>query len=116
MPCRADDGVGCGREGCAGKDRYFTVLDQVFHAQGDIYKSGDVKAGLLKIAKANGMDDKQFDDCVNNSDALVALNTRSEKAAADGVAATPTFFVNGKKAFESVPSLAELDSAIAGAS
>ncbi|MEI9891465.1 MAG: thioredoxin domain-containing protein [Caulobacteraceae bacterium] len=101
---------------CAGKDRYFTVLDQVFHDQEAIYKSGDIKGGLLKIAKANGMSDQQFTECVNNNDALVALNTRSEKAAADGVAATPTFFVNGKKAFESVPSLAELDSAIAGAS
>ena len=101
---------------CAGNDKYFTVLDQVFHAQGDIYKSGDVKGGLLKVAKANGMSDKQFDDCVNNSDALVALNTRSEKAGTDGVDATPTFFINGKKAFESVPTEAQLDAAIASAS
>jgi protein-disulfide isomerase len=101
---------------CAGNDKYFTVLDQVFHAQGDIYKSGDVKAGLLQIAKANGMSDQQFDQCVNNSDALVALNTRSEKAGTDGVDATPTFFINGKKAFESVPTEAQLDAAIAGAS
>jgi protein-disulfide isomerase len=101
---------------CAGKDKYFTVLDQVFHAQEDIYKSGDVKAGLLKIAKANGLSEPQFNDCVNNNDALVAINTRSEKAGTDGVAATPTFFVNGKKAFESVPTEAQLDAAIAGAS
>ena len=100
---------------CAGKDKYFTVLDQVFHDQDAIYKSGDIKGGLLKIAKANGLSDQQFSDCVNSNDALVALNNRSEKASTDGVGATPTFFVNGKKAFESVPSLGDLDSAIAAA-
>ena len=100
---------------CAGKDKYFAVLDQLFHEQDAIYRSGDIKAGLLKIAKANGMSDQQFNDCVNNNDALVAVNNRSEKASADGVAATPTFVINGKKAFESVPSLAQLDAAIAAA-
>ena len=100
---------------CAGKDKYFAVLDQLFHDQDAIYRSGDIKAGLLKIAKANGMSDQQFNDCVNNNDALVAVNNRSEKASADGVAATPTFVINGKKAFESVPSLAQLDAAIAAA-
>ena len=101
---------------CAGKDKYFTVLDQVFHAQDGIYKSGDVKGGLLKVAKANGMSDQQFDACVNNNDALVALNTRSEKAGTDGVVATPTFFFNGKKTFESVPTEAQLEAAVASAS
>ncbi len=97
---------------CAGKDKYFTILDQTFHAQDDIYKSGDLKGGLLKIAKANGMSDQQFEDCVGNSDSLRAVNARSEKAGADGVNSTPTFFVNGKKAYEGVPTLEALESAI----
>ena len=101
---------------CAGKDKYFAVLDQVFHDQEDIYRSGDVKGGLLKIAKANGLTEQQFNDCTNNNDALVALNARNEKAASDGVGSTPTFFINGKKAFEAVPSPAQLDAAIAAAS
>jgi protein-disulfide isomerase len=101
---------------CAGQDKYFTVLDEIFHQQDDIYRSGDIKGGLQKIAKANGMSDQQFSDCINNNDALVALNTRSEKAGKDGVDATPTFFVNGKKAFESVPTEAQLESAVAAAS
>lgn len=100
---------------CAGKDKYFSVLDQVFHAQDDIYKTGDIKGGLSKIAKANGMSDKQFDDCVNNNDALVAVNARNEKAAKDGVDSTPTFFINGKKAFESVPTIDQLGAAVTAA-
>ena len=100
---------------CAGKDKYFVVLDQVFHDQEEIFRSSDVKAGLLKIAKANGISEQQFNDCTSNNEALVALNTRSEKAGADGVVATPTFFINGKKVFEGVPTPAQLDSAIAAA-
>ena len=100
---------------CAGQDKYFSVLDQVFHAQDEIYKSGDIKNGLLKVAKANGLSDKQFDDCVNNNEALVAVNARNEKAAKDGVDSTPTFFINGKKAFEAVPTIDQLGAAVTAA-
>jgi protein-disulfide isomerase len=101
---------------CAGKDKYFTVLDQVFKAQDQIYRSGDIKAGLEPIAKANGLSDKQFEACINDEAAINAMNARSEKAGQDGVAATPTFFINGKKTFEGVPTPEQLDAAIQAAS
>ena len=101
---------------CAGKDKYFTVLDQVFHDQDQIYRSGDIKAGLEPIAKANGLSDKQFDACVSDETALNALNARSEKAGQDGIGSTPTFIINGKKAFEGVPTPEQLDAAVASAS
>ena len=101
---------------CAGKDKYFTVLDQVFKDQEQIYRSGDIKAGLLPIAKANGLSEKQFEACVNDEAAINAMNARSEKAGQDGVVATPTFFINGKKAFEGVPTPAQLDAAVQAAS
>jgi protein-disulfide isomerase len=100
---------------CAGKDKYFAVLDQVFHDQEQIYRSGDIKAGLLPIAKANGLNDQQFESCVNDEAAINAMNARSEKAGQDGVAATPTFFINGKKTFEGVPTPEQLDAAVQAA-
>ena len=100
---------------CAGQDKYFTVLDQVFKDQEQIYRSGDIKAGLLPIAKANGISDKQFDACVSDEAALNALNARSEKAGQDGIAATPSFIINGKKAFEGVPEPKQLEAAIQAA-
>lgn len=100
---------------CAGKDKYFTVVDDTFHAQDDIYKSGDMKTALLKIAKENGLDEQQFNDCVSSNDSLVALNTRSEKASAAGVDSTPTFYVNGKKVFEGVIPLDQLEAAVKAA-
>jgi len=101
---------------CAGKDKYFTVLEQVFKAQDQIYRSGDIKAGLEPIAKANGLSDKQFEACINDEAAINAMNARSEKAGQDGVVATPTFFINGKKTFEGVPTPEQLDAAIQAAS
>ena len=101
---------------CAGKDKYFTVLDQVFRDQDQIYKSGDIRSGLLPIAKANGLSDKQFEACVNDETAINAMNARSEKAGQEGVNSTPTFFVNGKKTFEGVPTAQQLDAAVEAAS
>jgi len=101
---------------CAGADKYFAVLDQIFHGQEQIYRSGDIKAGLLPIAKANGLSEQQFDACVSDETALNALNARSEKAGTDGVGVTPTLFINGKKAFEGVPTPQALDAAIQAAS
>lgn len=98
---------------CAGDAKYFTVLDQIYHQQEEIYKSGDLKGGLQKIAKDNGLSDKQFEDCISNTDGLNALNARNDKAAAAGVNSTPSFFVNGKKVYEGVPTAAQLDSLIA---
>ncbi len=100
---------------CAGKDKYFTVLDRIFHDQEQIYRSGDIKAGLLPIAKANGISDKQFDACVSDEASLNALNARSEKATQDGVGSTPTFIINGRKAFEGVPTPEQLSAAVEAA-
>ncbi len=100
---------------CAGKDKYFKIVDDTFHAQDGIFKSGDLRGGLLKIAQDNGMSEKQFTDCVSNSDSLLAMNARSEKASASGVDETPTFIVNGKKAQLTALTLDQLDTAIQAA-
>ncbi len=101
---------------CLPPSKYFDVLDETFRAQPDIYKSGDLRGGLLRIAQANGMTEQQFDDCVGNADAQKAIKARTDQAGKDGVNSTPTFFVNGKKAFEGAPTPNKLDEAIAAAS
>ncbi len=100
---------------CLGRDKYFAVLDETFHAQESIYKSGNLRDGLLKIAQANGMSEAQFTDCISNVDGLNAMNARHQKAMASGVNSTPTFLVNGKKVAEGVMTLDQLDAAIRSA-
>jgi len=100
---------------CAGKDKYFSVVDAVFHGQQAMEQSGDVRGGLMRIGEAAGMSDSQFNTCINDDNALKALNQRVQNyTTQDGIDSTPTFVINGKK-LVGAPTLASLDAAIAAA-
>jgi len=101
---------------CAGKDKYFSVLDAIYHDQAEIYQSGDLRGGLLRIAQSAGMTEQQFNDCIANPDALKALNDRVEKAQdQDHIEGTPTFVINGKQTGSGEMTLPQLDAAIQAA-
>jgi len=101
---------------CAGKDKYFSVLDAVYHAQAEIFQTGDPRGVLLRIAQSAGMTEKQFDACITDENALKALNARVEKAEkVDKITGTPTFLVNGKEVASGEVTLQQLDTAIAEA-
>ena len=98
---------------CAGKDKYFSVLDAVFRGQEQMYQSGDVKGTLLHVAQGAGMNEAEFNACLTNEAAGDALNARVNRyAKEDGINSTPTFVVNGRK-MEGAATLANLDAAIA---
>jgi protein-disulfide isomerase len=102
---------------CAGKDKYFAVTDAVFHAQSDIYEGRqDAHAALLKIAQSTGMNEDQFNACISNDQALLALNKRSDDHNnKDHIDSTPSFVVNGKPMTPGYHPLSDLDAAIAAA-
>jgi protein-disulfide isomerase len=101
---------------CAGKDKYFTVLDSIYKNQAEMFQTGDFRGVLLRIAQSAGMTEDQFNKCVADETALKALNTRVERAVKeDKITGTPSFVVNGKKVAEGEVSLAQLDAAIAEA-
>jgi protein-disulfide isomerase len=99
---------------CAGKDKYFSVLDAIYRGQQQMYQSGDYHGFLLHVAESAGLSEQQFNSCTTDDAALKALNDRVQKAIDAGVSGTPTFVVNGKK-MDGVPTLANLDAAIAAA-
>lgn len=100
---------------CAGKDKYFSVLDGVFRSQQDWAQTGDVQGSFRRIAHTAGLSDQQYETCISDEKALAALNARVEKyTVMDKVEATPTFFVNGKR-LEGEVTIAQLDQAIAEA-
>jgi protein-disulfide isomerase len=102
---------------CAGKDKYFQVTDAIFHAQQEMFTTGDMRGILLRTAQSAGMTEEKFNACITDEAALKALNERVEKAIkVDKITSTPSFFVNGKKVKEGAMSMAELDSAVAEAS
>jgi len=104
---------------CAGKDKYFQVVDSVYRSQEEMFTTGDFRGVLLRIGQSAGMDETQFNACVTDEKNLKALNDRVEKYAKDAnITGTPTFVVNGKKVNGEdggEASLAQLDAAIAEA-
>ena len=101
---------------CVGKDKYFTALDAVYHQQEEMFRTGDFRGVLLRIAQSMGVTEKQFDACITDEAAIKALNDRVEKVARDAkITATPTFDVNGKRVKEGEVTMTELDAAIAAA-
>lgn len=107
---------------CAGKDRYFRVIDRVFATQEEMYKDGTV-AGVHRILKreaaAMGIDSAAYDACVQDEAAFEALKARLDRASSeDKVEGTPTFDVNGKRVEPPLGKemdLATLDAAVAAA-
>jgi protein-disulfide isomerase len=105
---------------CAGKDKYFQVVDSVYRSQEEMFQTGQFREGLLRVAQSAGMTEDQFNACVTNEKALKDLNARVEKWGKEAkIQGTPTFVVNGKKVGAEEGgerSLTDLDAAIAAAS
>ena len=97
---------------CAGKDKYFSVLDAIYRGQEAMFQSGDYRGALLKIAQSAGMTDQQFTTCISDDKAIKALNDRVDTyVKRDHINGTPTFIVNGK-VLDGEQSLASLATAI----
>ncbi|MFI4966264.1 MAG: DsbA family protein [Caulobacterales bacterium] len=99
---------------CAGKDKYFAVNDAIFKDQEQAFEAP--RETLLDIAKSVGMTDASFNKCINDENAIKALNDRVERHnTVDHINSTPTFVINGKALEPGYHSLAEIDAAIRAA-
>jgi protein-disulfide isomerase len=81
---------------CAGPARYFTVVDEIFHRQAEMFQTDQVYPILMQIGQANGLSPDQFKACLTDKADNDALNKRVQKAVnVDHVEYTPTVRVNG---------------------
>ncbi|MEH6411643.1 MAG: thioredoxin domain-containing protein [Hyphomonas sp.] len=85
---------------CAGEDKFFDVLDDLFEHQNDVFetsKDGKLEALFLDIAARHGIADKKaFDACLANRSIRQRIADTLMTGDSFGVRATPTFIVNGK--------------------
>lgn len=97
---------------CAGPQKYFTVVDQVFRSQSR-WQSGNIKPIFEEIAAANGVDEAHFTACLQDQEGADAIARRAARASdEDGVNSTPTLFINGAKV-DTPQSVEELDALMA---
>lgn len=100
---------------CAGKAKYFNVVDDMFHAQAQMFASGNPQPVMLEIAGRAGLTPAEFEACIRDPAALAALEARWRVAEhRDGVRQTPTFVINGR-VYQGALTGPELDQAVARA-
>jgi len=97
---------------CAGKDKYFPLIDAFFAQQKDWVVQKALQP-MFAIAKQAGFTQQTFDQCLANhqlEQGLVGERTRATQKF--NVNSTPTFFINGK-VFRGALTPEELDKQIA---
>ena len=83
---------------CAGRDKYWAVIEALFHSQEQLFKGSDPKVIYGNIAKSMGMSDAQFQACLSDDSLYKGVSDRMQKAVTEAhIDGTPTFIVNGKK-------------------
>jgi protein-disulfide isomerase len=86
---------------CAPSDRYFGIVERMFETQADWVGVEDSEAMLEKlygIGRQAGLTDAEMDACMQDREFAEALVAEYQKnAGADGIEATPTFLIDGKK-------------------
>jgi protein-disulfide isomerase len=96
---------------CAGDEKYFGVIDAIFHSQAELFQ-GDPRAVLFRIGQSAGLNDQQISACIQDEKTLEALRQRVDNAVkVQGINSTPTFLVGDQK-LEGEQTLAQLDAAI----
>ena len=98
---------------CAPEDKYFPVLDLLFHTQRQ-WAVEKPLGPLLTVAKQAGFTEESFKACLSNQKVLDGIEwVRNRGATTFKVDSTPTFFINGQ-AHKGALSFEEMDKILAG--
>jgi len=87
---------------CAGEDKYFDVLDELFERQQGILsvarQGNQVRGALEQVASNHGLTGSaQFDACLQDQSIRRAIGDAVGAGERTGVNSTPTVFVNGER-------------------
>ena len=84
---------------CAGGDKSYPLVSALFQRQRDwAFTDGNPTEKLFEIAKQVGFTKETFEKCLTDQKLLDDITAERDRAAnVFGVAATPTFFINGKR-------------------
>lgn len=85
---------------CAGDDKYFDVLSDIFKNQRGILaaaQNGSAGVALQAIAARHGVDKAQFEACLQDDELRDHVVNAALAGRAANVSATPTIFLNGIK-------------------
>ena len=99
---------------CAGdQGKFWQMHDTLFAKQTEWENDGNATSRFAGYVAALGMDRSAFESCMASHKNLAAVNASGTAAQAANIQATPTFYVNGKKADASTLKQA-IDAALQG--
>ncbi len=83
---------------CAGKDKYFPLIDAMYAKQSEwAVRSGNSQK-LFELVKQAGFTEESFKKCLSDKDLSSKIIAIKNKGVDElRVASTPTFFINGEK-------------------
>lgn len=86
---------------CGGPEKFFGISDLIYEGQSEWTKAGgpaEIVDELRKIGRLAGIDNDQLEACLQDGTrAQTLVAWYQDNAERDGVQATPSFVVNGKK-------------------
>jgi protein-disulfide isomerase len=97
---------------CAGKDKYFGVVDMIFGTQQKWATAQDPIGELAKSLRIAGMGDAEVKACLANDSVANAVVADYRGGETLGVNSTPTLFINGEQ-FKGARTVEELDATFA---
>ena len=97
---------------CAGKDRYFGVLDIIFRGQSTWAAADDPIAELAKPLRIAGLAEAEIKACLADDAMMNAVLGDYRGGETLGVSSTPTLFIDGQL-YRGARSVDELDGVIA---
>ena len=93
---------------CAGKDKYFGVIDMIFETQPKWATASDPMAELGKSLRIAGMGESEVKACLANDAVANGVVADYRGGETLGVNSTPTLFINGTE-FKGARSVEEMD-------
>jgi protein-disulfide isomerase len=102
---------------CAGKEKYFPVIDAAFDKQQDIELAARSPAGakpaLIELARGAGLSESQANACISDPAGMRRIiQTADEDMRTHNIAGTPTIMIDGVKAGREAYSLEGLSALI----
>ncbi|MFC3072097.1 DsbA family protein [Shinella pollutisoli] len=83
---------------CAPEGQYFPMVSMLMKQQETWAAAEDGREALLQMSKLAGFTEDSFKACLTNQKLLDDVNAVRERGAKEfGIAATPTFLINGKR-------------------
>lgn len=83
---------------CAGPERYFDVLDDLFTTQDQLFQAaqgGTLEAYYEGVAEQNGVDAGRVPECFADEEGIAQINASLDSARENMVGGTPSFLING---------------------